>query len=879
MKTEQPAPVSLAQYQPFPFEFETVNLCFDLDENATKVVCESQIRRIAGRSGDLVLDGENMELLRVLVDGQQIPESQYQLNHQQLVLFDLPEHCLLTIETQFSPAKNHALNGLYMSAGRFCTQCEAQGFRNITYFADRPDVMSRFTVRIQADTKYETLLSNGNLLDQGLLPDGRHFALWEDPFKKPAYLFALVAGNFEMIEDSFTTLSGKTVPLQIYVDPGDAHLANYAMDALKRSMKWDEEVFGREYDLDLFMIVAVRSFNFGAMENKGLNIFNSSVLLADAATATDADFERIESVVAHEYFHNWTGNRITCRDWFQLCLKEGLTVFRDQEFSSDMRGRAITRIKNVKTLRARQFPEDSGPLAHPVRPQSYLSIDNFYTATVYEKGAELIRCLKTIIGDEHFAQGMDRYFEVCDGTAATMEQFIDCFAHTSGQDLSRFLRWYGQAGRPTVTIDSKWDNNTQSLRLTVSQKTEPTPGEPTKQNVPIPVRIGLLGETGPLTFSVNSDKDQPIDETVLLLERQSQNWTLYQLDQQPIVSAFRQLSAPVTFEIERNFEEHALLIANDPDLFTRWDEAQSFGRKQLMIMTEQVLRDEIPCADEIYLSALTAILNNPELDPAFIALCLQPPSEDEIFQLQENAVPEAIAAARSALLQQIAQANAKRLLAIHSQMRPTGKFSPDAKPAGLRAIANQALITLSYLKNPATNELLWQAWQTADSMTDTMATLVALDICRSEKFHTALEQFYTKWRQSPLVIDKWFSLQAISVQATDTSAIRKLLQHSDFDTGNPNRARAIYGAFSSANLSLFHAKNGDGYALLAEGILQIDQKNPALAARLMGAFSSWKQVEPKRRELARSIIENVRNTPNLSKNTFEIASKHLAQAD
>ena len=875
MKTDLRSPVKLADYQPFPFEIEQTELWFDLDENATIVRSKLKLVRKPDMDGPLILDGENLELLEIRLDNRKLNASEYELDEQNLTLSQLADKCVLEITTRFSPSQNLSLSGLYMSGGRFCTQCEAQGFRHITYYPDRPDVMSRFEVYIEADTSFATLLSNGNLLEQGNLPNHRHFARWQDPFKKPAYLFALVAGSFDLVEDEFTTMSNRTIPLRIYVDPGDAHLADYAMDALKRSMKWDEDVFGREYDLDLFMIVAVRSFNFGAMENKGLNIFNSSVLLADANTATDADFEAIESVVAHEYFHNWTGNRITCRDWFQLCLKEGLTVFRDQEFSADQRGRAICRIKDVKALRARQFPEDSGPLAHPVRPSSYLAIDNFYTATVYEKGAELIRALKTILGENDFAKGMEYYFETCDGTAATMEQFLDCLAKTSGRDLSKFLRWYAQAGRPIVRVDEHWDEDSKTLKLTFSQRTNPTPGETKKQNLPIPIRLGLQGLNGPLDFMVQNMHSSPVEETVIVLEDKQASWTFIGLDERPVVSVFRGFSAPVDVEIARTEQQQAHLIAHDPDWFTRWEEAQKLGRRQLQLMTSQIGQGSPPSVQPTYIEAMGAIIHNSRLDPAFVALAVQPPSEDEILQLTDNAIPKDIASARHELIRQVAKNNSDRLLELQEEIRPTGPFSPDATSAGKRALANQALIMMAHLQTSDSQEMAWRSWQDADNMTDTIAALHALDISGSQQFENALDEFCQRWRNTALVMDKWFQIQACATQTTTIGHIKDLLDHADFNLENPNRVRAVYMAFATANLPLFHQANGEGYDLLADGILQIDRQNPALAARLMGAFSSWRKVEAERRELAKKAIERVKSTSGLSKNTFEIASRHL----
>jgi aminopeptidase N len=875
MKTDQPQPVRLSEYQPFPFEVPTTKLSFDLFETATIVRSELELVRKPDVTGSLVLDGIGLELLAVEVDGQKLKPAAYQLDEETLTISNLPDRCTLSITTRFSPEENLALSGLYMSGGRFCTQCEAQGFRHITYYPDRPDVMSTFEVRLEADKAFPTLLSNGNLLDSGELSDHRHFALWQDPFKKPAYLFALVGGAFDMIEDHFVTMSDKEVPLRIYVDPGDAKYADYAMDSLKRAMKWDEDVFGREYDLDLFMIVAVRSFNFGAMENKGLNIFNSSVLLANAETATDADFERIESVVAHEYFHNWTGNRITCRDWFQLCLKEGLTVFRDQEFSADQRGRAITRIKDVKALRARQFAEDAGPLAHPVRPSSYLAIDNFYTATVYEKGAELIRALKTILGDENFAKGMDRYFDTCDGTATTMEVFLDCFATASGQDLSKFLLWYGQAGTPVVTITESWNEQENLLSVTFEQSTPATPGQAEKQSVPIPIRLGLLGENGPVEFSTSGETGSQTTEITSVLDTKSQTIQFDPLPSRPVLSAFREFSAPVIVKQSRTATDQALIISSDPDLFSRWEEAQSFGRSELRTMTRQVIAEETPSASAAYVEAITSIIANRDLEPAFVALAMQPPGQSEIFLSMKDAVPEAIAKARDILIQQVTKASRQDLQNLQQSMRPIGTFSPDAEAAGRRALANQALVFVSSLSDMAAQELAWKAWQSANNMTDAMAALVALDVSGSDGFQKALSTFYEKWHTNPLVLDKWFFIQATAKQTGTVDDIRTLLAHPDFNTENPNRTRAIYGAFAMGNLTLFHAKSGDGYNLLAEGILQIDPHNAALAARLTGAFESWRQVEPGRRKIAKSAIRKIRDTKGLSKNTFEIASRHL----
>ena len=584
MRTDTPQPIRLEDYRPPAFLIDEVALDFALAPRSTRVTATLRVRRNPGQEGPLVLDGVRLTLISAAIDGRALAPADYELTPERLILHGTPEAFTLRTEVEIDPEGNTALEGLYMSGGRFCTQCEAEGFRKITYFPDRPDVLSRFTVRLEADkAAYPRLLSNGNLVDGGDLlakdgADGRHFALWNDPFPKPCYLFALVAGELDELSDSFVTMSGRTVDLRIYVDPGMAPRAAYAMDALKRSMRWDEEAFGREYDLDLFMIVAVRDFNFGAMENKGLNIFNSSLLLADGATATDFDYERIESVVAHEYFHNWTGDRITCRDWFQLCLKEGLTVFRDQSFSADQRGGAVQRIKDVRALRARQFAEDAGPLAHPVRPTRFMKIDNFYTATVYDKGAEVIRMLKTLLGAEDFRRGMDLYFERHDGEATTVEAFVACFAEASGRDLTAFFGWYSQAGTPVVGLAADYDAAAGTLDLRLTQATAPTPGQPDKRPLPIPVRLGLLdGEGRPQSFRL-PDSDAAVQETVIVLDEAARSVRLTGVARPPVISALRQFSAPVTLEMVAAADADYVLLAADPDLFNRWEAGQRLAR-------------------------------------------------------------------------------------------------------------------------------------------------------------------------------------------------------------------------------------------------------------------------------------------------------------
>ncbi len=877
MRTETPQPVRLADYVPFPFAIDTVDLHFVLDPKATHVTAHLRVRRTGDADAPLVLNGENLDLVGLTLDGKALDKNDYVLSPTILTIPATPDSFDLVIETRFSPEDNKALSGLYMSAGRYCTQCEAEGFRHITYYPDRPDVLSRFSTRIEAPKEgFPTLLSNGNLLESGDLSGGRHFARWQDPFPKPAYLFALVAGAFDMIEDSFTTMSGRLIPLRIYVDPGDAPRAVYAMDALKRAMKWDEEVFGREYDLDLFMIVAVRDFNFGAMENKGLNVFNSSVLLADPDTATDLNYETIESVVAHEYFHNWTGNRITCRDWFQLCLKEGLTVYRDQEFSADQRGAAICRIKDVQRLRTRQFPEDAGPLAHPVRPAQYLKIDNFYTATIYEKGAELIRMLKALIGDQAFADGMDLYFKTLDGTAATMEQFLDCFAKAAKKDLSDFLHWYEQAGTPHVYVTENWDEQAGALTLTLRQKTEPTNGQPDKRPLPMPVRTGLLGQDGPMPMTLAGETSAGPLERTLVLEKEEQSWTFTGLPSRPLVSLLRGFSAPVTLVHDQARPDLEGIITRDPDMFRRWESAQSYGLAVLTDMVAQARAQEPLEVDPAFLDAMGALISDDNIDPAFAALAITPPSEMDLFLHFDAVDPGLNHTAREALLTAMATRHTDALIAARARVRSSAPFAPDAISAGRRALDNACLSLLARLGPETGGNYARQAFDNADNMTSTIGALAALEKSGSPYYETALAQFFTRWQDNPLVLDKWFAMQAAATHGDVFARIESLLAHPSYRHDNPNRVRALLATLSTNNPSVFHDAQGRGYALLAREILRTDKINPALAARLLGAFESWRTLEPGRQKLARQTIKQILDTKGLSQNTYEIASRQLA---
>ena len=872
MRTETPQPIRLSDYRPPAFLIDEVHLDFALAANTTRVKARLNLRRDGPPGEPLKLNGERLKLVSAAIDGRVLSEAERSLDAEFLTIPNVPDVFVLETEVEIDPENNKALEGLYMSAGRFCTQCEAEGFRKITYWPDRPDVLSRFTVRIEADKVFPHLLSNGNLVQAGELPGGRHFAVWNDPFPKPCYLFALVAGELDVLEDKLITMSGRTVDLRIFVDTGMADRATYAMDALKRSMKWDEEAFGREYDLDLFMIVAVRDFNFGAMENKGLNIFNSSLLLADPETATDMDYERIESVVAHEYFHNWTGDRITCRDWFQLCLKEGLTVFRDQSFSADMRGHAVQRIKDVKALRARQFAEDQGPLAHPVRPSSYLKIDNFYTATIYEKGAEVIRMLKTLIGPEAFRAGMDLYFTRWDGHATTVEEFIRCFAQASGRDLSAFFNWYEQAGTPRVTLASSYDSAKRTLDLEITQETPPTPGQPNKQPLPIPMRVGLLDSEG-RTQAFDRD-GEALDETVVVLDTAKTKVRLTGIDRPPVVSALRGFSAPVVLTSDAEPKDRYVLLAGDPDLFNRWEAGQELAR-ELILARAAGTPDEV--AEERFAEAMGRALSDQAADPAFKALLLALPSEPDLALARQPADPTAIHEAREALRLRLSVHLADDLRRLHSGLQETGDFSPEAASAGRRALRNAASELLAANPRSETAALAEAHYRGAGNMTDAMGGLNALMMIGGAPYEAALEDFYARWQAEPLVVDKWFAIQARDPDESALGRVMGLTTHPAFDSKNPNRLRALVSTFANFNPVRFHDPSGAGYRFLADQILATDRFNPNVAARLVDPLGGWRRYTPELGALMQAELQRIARTEGLSKNVFELVTRALGE--
>jgi aminopeptidase N len=854
MKDEAPQPTRLADYAPYPFSVTGVDLIFRLSPTATRVLSRIGFAPNPARPGrhDLRLDGEKLALLSARIDGRAVPPTQDAVGLT-VAAADLPEGPFTwEAEVEIDPVANTALEGLYMSGGMFCTQCEAEGFRKITFYPDRPDVMAPFKVRIESGLP--VLLSNGNPTGAG-----KGWAEWTDPWPKPAYLFALVAGNLVAVRDSFTTRSGRKVDLAIWVRKGDEDRCAYAMDSLRRSMKWDEDAYGREYDLDVFNIVAVDDFNMGAMENKGLNIFNSKLVLASPETATDADFERIEGVIAHEYFHNWTGNRITCRDWFQLCLKEGLTVFRDQEFTKDMRSEPVKRIEDVLTLRARQFKEDMGPLAHPVRPDSYVEINNFYTATVYEKGAEVIGMLKRLVGDDGYRRALDLYFDRHDGEAATIEDWLKVFEDATGRDLGQFKRWYTDAGTPRLSVSEAWSPGKEggTYTLTFHQKTPPTPGQDVKPARVIPIAVGLLNPNG----------DEVVPTGILEMTEVTQSFRWEGLATRPVPSILRGFSAPVVLDREVDAKERAFLLAHDTDPFNRWEAGRALAKDALARMICQAAEPSHALID-----GLGAVLADDGLDPAFRALCLALPSEDDLAQTLHDAGavpdPDRIHAERLRLEAAIARRLEPALERVYAAMATPGAFSPDAASAGRRALRLACLALLSRIDGGERAAVLFE---TAGNMTESAGALASL--IAAGRAEGALAAFHDRWKGNRLVIDKWFALQpALCAPEAAAGVAERLSRHPDFDWKNPNRFRALLGGLS-ANHAGFHAASGASYRFCADWLLRLDPVNPQTAARMSTAFQSWARYDDGRKARVRAELDRILATPGLSRDLTEIAGR------
>ncbi|PKP69902.1 MAG: aminopeptidase N [Alphaproteobacteria bacterium HGW-Alphaproteobacteria-4] len=849
MHAAAPQAVRLTDYTPFAFALDDVALTFRLAPQATRVSAEIRLTpRQPGAA--LYLDGEHLRLIAVAIDGQALNASDYLLTDTGLTIHPaaLPEGAFtLQTEVEIAPEGNTALQGLYMSRGMYCTQCEAQGFRRITFYPDRPDVMARFRVRIESDLP--VLLSNGNPAAQG-----PGWAEWVDPWPKPAYLFALVAGDLVAHPGTFTTMSDREVALNIWVRKGDEDRCDFALGALQRSMKWDEETYGREYDLDVFNLVAVDDFNMGAMENKGLNIFNAKLVLASPDTTTDGEYERIEGVIAHEYFHNWTGNRITCRDWFQLCLKEGLTVFRDQQFTSDMRSGPVKRIEDVLTLRARQFREDQGPLAHAVRPEAYVEINNFYTATVYEKGAEVIGMLKRLVGDTGYRAALDLYFDRHDGQAATIEDWLKVFEDATGRDLAQFKRWYSDAGTPRLSVEEHWTDGTYTLDFT--QQTPPTPGQPEKPPRVIPIAVGLLSPNG----------DEVVPTQVLEMTEARQSFSFPGLSARPVPSILRGFSAPVILERDANAAERAFLLAHDTDPFNRWEAGRSLAREALCAMVGGA------APEPEHLDAVGGMLRDAGADPAFRALCLRLPGDEEIATALhargQVPDPDAIHAARGQLAQALAERHAALLGEIYNAMAVPGPYAPDANAAGRRALRLAALGLLTRTDGGARAQALFDA---APNMTETLGALTCL--IEADRAAAPLAAFRDRWSSDRLVMDKWFSVQlAHAAPASAPALAARLAADPAFEWRNPNRFRALMGGFA-ANHAGFHHASGAGYRFYADWLIRLDPVNPQMAARMSTAFETWPRYDSARREKAQAELARIRALPGLSRDMGEMVAR------
>ena len=876
-----PAPVYRSDYSPPDYTVDSIDLRIEPGEETTRVVSRLVLRAAHDTSQGqrpLLLDGRRFKLCAVSLDGVLLAPDSFSVTAEQLSIPTVPARFILEVISELRPQENTFLEGLYCSNGMFCTQCEAQGFRSITYYPDRPDVLSVFTVTIVADReKYPVLLSNGNLMEAGELPDGRHFARWHDPFPKPSYLFAMVAGNLACISDSFSTCLGREVALHIYVHEHNRSKCEHAMRSLKKAMRWDEETFGREYDLDCFMIVAVDDFNMGAMENKGLNIFNSRYVLASPETATDDDYHAIEGVIGHEYFHNWSGNRVTCRDWFQLSLKEGFTVFRDQEFSSDMGSRGVQRISDVRTLRTVQFAEDGGPMAHPVRPDSYIEINNFYTVTVYEKGAEVVRMLQTLLGAKQFRRGTDLYFERHDGQAVSVDDFVQAMADAGAVDLKQFALWYSQAGTPLLKVNGVYDSTAGTYTLSVRQSCPPTPGQPEKKPLLIPLALGLLGQDGcHLPLTLNGESETGATTRVLPLHETEQSFCLCGLTEQPVPALLRGYSAPVRLEYPYRTEELAVLMAHEPDPFCRWEASQCMASQTVLGVMAARHQGEALVLDACFADAFRKSLTSGLDDPAFLAEMLTLPSEKYLAELVPVIDPEAIHEARQFVLRSVGLLFKDELLDLSERCRSGEAYSPDDGRSGQRRLANLTLAYLMRTEERDVIELSFGQYMSADNMTDASAALALLVSCDCPQRRTALDHFYGRWQGDRLVIDKWFTLQATSTLPSALSEVTALLGHPDFELANPNRFRSLVGAFSQGNQARFHAPDGAGYRFLTDQLLRLIPVNPQVSARLLAPLTTWRRFESVRSQLMQQELLRIQGSADLPRDVYEVVQKSLA---
>ena len=852
-------------YQPHSFAMEGIELDFDLRDEVSTVTTTMKLRRTGAADAALELDGEDLETVSLSVDGAELAPGQYEIEGERLTIADVPEAFTLTTVVRIQPEKNLQLSGLYRSNGVYCTQCEAEGFRRITWSIDRPDVMTTYRVRLEADrAACPVLLSNGNRVEVGDAGDGRHYAVWEDPFKKPSYLFALVAGDLGVLESQFTTMHGRVVDLAIYSEHRNVDRLQHAMDSLKRSMTWDEERFGLEYDLDIYNIVAVEDFNMGAMENKSLNVFNTAYVLARPDTATDSDFENIESVIGHEYFHNWTGNRVTCQDWFQLTLKEGLTVYRDQRFSADMGSAAVRRIESVRTLRTGQFPEDAGPMAHPIRPESYIAMDNFYTATVYLKGAEVVRMYESLLGVDGFRKGMDLYFERHDGQAVTCDDFRAAMADANGIELDQFERWYAQAGTPVVHAQGSWDASAGQYTLTLRQECPDTPGQDSKQDFHIPVATGLVARDG---------SELAATRTLELRERE-QSFTFEGLDSEPVASVLRGYSAPVRLKMDRSDEDLAVLLAHDSDSFCRWEAGQELASRVILSQLDAVAGGAAVTLPAHLEQALRGVLATTAGDQALIAYALALPAEAALANELTQIDPLAVHETRSGLREAIGRALYADLEGRYETLAPSGPYAFRPAETSRRRLRNACLAYLVASGENAAIERAEAQYHDADNMTDAMAALACLVDTESEARSRTLADFEAKWKDDALVMDKWFALQASASRESVLDDVIALQEHAAYSVRNPNKVRSLLRSFA-ANAMGFHRRDGAGHAFLADRILELDSFNPQIASRLVAPLGRWKQHAEPWASSMKAQLERVQAHGELSKDTFEMISKSL----
>ena len=880
MSAEKPPVIHRRDYRPPDYRIDSVELDFDLREEHTLVRARLAVRREPVALGDvppLVLAGQELETLAVAIDGKPLSEREYAVDDESLEIPAPPERFTLETLVRIHPESNTALSGLYKSSGNFCTQCEAHGFRRITWFLDRPDVMARYAVRIEADrARYPVLLSNGNREVEEQVAGGRHAVRWRDPSPKPCYLFALVAGNLHRQAGTFTTRSGREVALEIWVEPQNADRCEHALRSLQRAMRWDEQVFGLEYELDVYMIVAVGDFNMGAMENKGLNIFNAKYVLARPDTATDDEYEAIEAVIAHEYFHNWTGNRVTCRDWFQLTLKEGLTVFRDQQFTADQTSAAVKRIRDVVALRTNQFPEDAGPMAHPIRPESYISMDNFYTSTVYEKGAEVVRLYHTLFGADGFRRGMDLYFERHDGQAVTCDDFRAAQADANGADLTRFERWYSQPGTPRLEARGEWDATAQAyslhLRQSLPTAREGTPRDP----LPIPVRLGLLGADGrDLPLRLAGERGAAPTTRVLVLEDREATFRFEGIAEKPVPSLLRQFSAPVALAMPRSRGELAFLFARDTDPVSRWDAGQTLAQELLLELASDAAAGRPLALDAEFAAAIGNVLDDPALDGSLRALMLALPNLRVLGEAMETIDYASLLAAREFAIAELARAHRQRFEAIASERPDDRPYRIERAAIDRRRLRNTALRYLAALGDPAWTAAIERQFERADNMTDRQAALQLLVDLPGPAREGPLARFYEMWRGDPLVLDKWFSVQALSTRSDTFDRVAELARHPDFTLANPNRLRALVGSFASGNPARFHAADGRPYAFLTEIVLELDRRNPQVAARLAANFAPWRRFAAAQQRQMRAALSRIAKAKPISKDLFEIATRAL----